>query len=128
MGLIDSFGAFGLANDATKKIDEAKEKRDTKKKKKGSQSKVTEAVQAGVSGAATGASVGGVPGAVVGTGLGIASTLIDANRADKAQSPSRPKRRRLSAVNEQRLAQRSKKEAALATLSQAVFDWAASIR
>ncbi len=115
-----------LSKDATEESEEDK-------KKKKAKSKATTGTATGVgSGAASGAAAGtmispGV-GTVIGAGIGAAAGAVDANRADKATDPNRPKRRRLAAAGEKVREQRGKQERALATLSQAVFDWAASIR
>ncbi len=67
---------------------------------------------------------GPVGGAAITAGAG----AVDANRADKATDPNRPKRRRLTAALDAAKDRKKTKEQALATLSQAVFDWSNSIR
>jgi len=84
-------------------------------------------------GAAAGASVGmaaGPVGALIGAGVGAAAGAAQSNQAEKAAAddPNRPKRRRLAKATEIAQDKKRSKELALATLSQAVFDWAASIR
>lgn len=85
-------------------------------------------------GAAAGATAGAVAGpigAIVGAGVGAVAGAADANKASKdaaSSDPNRPERRRLAKGVETFQATKRNKERALATLSQAVFDWAASIR
>lgn len=85
-------------------------------------------------GAAAGATVGmagGPIGALIGAGIGAAAGAAEANQAEKAAAgggPGRPSKRRLSYVNELRLETRRRKQRAMAMLSQAVFDWSASVR
>jgi len=91
----------------------------------------TSATKSTVSGVATGAIGGGLTGgpvgALVGGALGAIGGIADADAA-KQEDPNRPKRRRLTKALEAREKAKSDKERRLATLSQAVFDWAASIR
>lgn len=105
----------------------AMETEEDKKKKKGQKA------QGAAGGAASGASVGamaGPVGALIGAGVGAAAGAVDANQAEKAAASAgpRPKRRRLQAGLDKYQETKDRKERALATLSQAVFDWAASIR
>ncbi len=101
------------------------EKDDEKKKKKG-QSKSGGAAGGAASGASVGAA-GGPIGSLIGAGLGAAAGAAEANQADKATGP-RPKRRRLSKGIEKFEEVKGKRERAMATLSQAVFDFAANLR
>ena len=106
--------------DRSMALDSLKEKEEDKDKKKKDKKSKTTGIVAGVGSALAGP----IGGALIGAG----ASAIDANRADKATSPNRPKHRRLAKGLEQFKERGRKREVALATLSQAVFDWAASIR
>lgn len=93
---------------------------ESKKDKKKSKGKGAPSLLGGIGSALTGP----VGGALITAGAG----AVDANRADKATAPGRPKRRRLTAAHRAVNEVKGKQERALATLSQAVFDWAANIR
>jgi hypothetical protein len=106
---------MALASDS---LDEEKKK---KNKKKG-------AAQGAIGGATTGAS-GGPVGAIAGAAIGAGTSLVESNQAEKAAaSAGRPERRALTAGRDAMKDTKRRKEQALATLSQAVFDWAAAIR
>lgn len=86
-------------------------------------------------GAAAGATVGmaaGPIGALIGAGVGAAAGAVASNQQEKkagaGSDPNRPERRRISTAMGIAQERKQSKERALATLSQAVFDWAASIR
>ena len=117
------------------------EKRRKKKERAAKGQKKVPGVAAGPSGAggvpeggitslAKGALKGGAAGPV-GMGIGVVGDLVSANQAKKAAeraAPPRPKRRRVKRVLDEADRQKRNKEQAMATLSQAVMDWASSIR
>ncbi len=72
-----------------------------------------------------GTAIAGPFGGAIATGIGSA---IDANRADKAEDPNRPKNRRLAGLAGFIRDKRMNEATAVATLSDAVFRWAASIK
>jgi len=122
---------------AQQTLDEEERKKKEKRAKQEATEKTSDVTgqkaQAAGEGAASGASMGmaaGPIGALVGAGVGAAAGAADANQREKAagDDPNRPKRRRLAKATEIAQDQKRSKERALATLSQAVFDWAASIR
>ena len=106
-----------LALDSLK---EKEEDEDKKKKDKSSKKSKTTGIVAGIGSTLTGP----IGGALIGAG----ASAVDANRADKKTDPNRPKHRSLAKGLEQFKERGRKREVALATLSQAVFDWANSIR
>jgi hypothetical protein len=77
-----------------------------------------------------GFAAGGPVGAVAGAGLGVAGSLAESNQAKKARerAENRPKRRRLAKGMQAFQSAADRKERAIATLSSAVFDWAAALR
>lgn len=117
---------------AQETLDEEKLKKQTKaakgrKKKQNVSSKGLGGDVAGsaAAGAATGAvagPVGALVGGVVGAGVGLAS----ANQSE--DDPNRPERRKLTRLRGIQKDQQSRSNQAIATLSQAVFDWASTIR
>ena len=111
---------------AQQTLDEEERKKKEKAKKQKSQAKTKDITGAGGEGAASGFMSGGPVGALIGGGIGAATGAIDANQTE--EDPNRPKRRRLAKATEIYEDKKRSKERALATLSQAVFDWAASIR
>lgn len=135
------FSPIALASASMSEEEKEKKKKDKKKgaakttpsrKPSNASSKAAEtellgaAIQGGGLGQTAGAGVGslfGPVGTIAGSAIGGA---VDANQ--KEEDPNRPERRRLTKA--QGLAQdtKSKKQRALATLSQAVFDWASALR
>lgn len=83
-------------------------------------------------GAAPAAGAGGsaLLGPLAGAGIGAIGEAVSGNQRKKAaeRAENRPKRRRLTKVLEARDKIKRDKEMALATLSQAVMDWASAIR
>lgn len=85
--------------------------------------------ESAAAGAVAGSVVPGI-GTLIGAGVGAAVGAADANKAEKdaASAGPRLKKRRFGKGVEIFQETKQRKEQALATLSQAVFDWAASIR
>ena len=120
--------ATTLSSSALDEIEKKKKERAAKKQggeaKKAGTSSAKGGFGSAVGGAISTAFGGPVGGALIGAG----ASAIDANRADKATDPNRPKRRRLAKAQENVKENKRTQERALATLSQAVADWASSIR
>jgi len=76
--------------------------------------------------AAQGAAVAGVAGAAIGAGMG----LVERNAAKKAanRNSTRPKGRKMAAFATLVRDKRMNEAAAVATLSQAVYEWSASLK
>lgn len=109
----------------SKRAQAEKQKQDTSSKGKGGS--IAEGAAAG---AVAGSVVPGI-GTLIGAGIGAAGAAVSANKAEKdaaSSDPNRPERRRLQKGIDIKNERKRSKERALATLSQAVFDWAASIR
>ena len=99
---------------------------DKDKKKKKGKSKATEVAKT----AAPALGLLGGPAGIISTGLSVGAGLVDRNAAKKAaeRAEDRPKRRRLARGLETAQEGRRKREAGLATLSQAVMDWSRALR
>lgn len=107
---------------------ETLDEKERRKKKKAAKSPASGSVERGAaSGAITGASAGPV-GAIAGAAIGAGSSLLESREARKEADKLKPSRRKLKAGIDSFNKAKQSKERALATLSQAVFDWAASIR
>ena len=100
-----------------KKDEEEDEKKKSKKKAASKSAETSSSKPRGGS---------GMIGGIIEAGAG----FVDRNAAKKAarRAENRPKHRRLAAGIETAQGRKRDKERALATLSQAVFDWAGSIR
>jgi hypothetical protein len=116
-----------LSEDATTETEAERKKRE-KAKKTTKKSTGQAAGEGAISGAAAGTAISPGLGTIIGAGIGAGAGLVDANRADKATPAGRPERRRLTAALGKVDERKKNRKMALATLSQAVFDWAAAIR
>lgn len=112
-----------LSEDATTETEAEK-----KKGKKGSKKSTGQSAGEGAVAGATTGSVFGPVGTVIGAAIGAGASLVSANKADKATPAGRPERRRLTAALGKVDERKKNRKMALATLSQAVFDWASAIR
>jgi hypothetical protein len=115
---------------AQQTLDEEERKKKEKAKKAQAQKDKKDVTGKGAEASASAGMAAGPVGALIGAGVGAAAGAVDANQREKAagDDPNRPKHRRLAKATEIAQDKKRSKERALATLSQAVFDWAASIR
>ncbi len=100
------------------------------KKKKGKKKGTTSSKSSFVGELTSGLGVG-LGTSLPGIALGTAAGAIDKNRAKNEaidSDPNRPERRRLTKARDAVKGHQKTRERAMATLSQAVFDWAAAIR
>ncbi len=86
--------------------------------------------QGAMQGASTGSLISPGVGSLVGAGIGAIGSAVESNQRKKAaeRAEARPERRRLTAALDIFKERRRKKERTLATLSQAVADWARTFR
>lgn len=125
--------SMGLSSATLRKKEEEedeKKKGKGKKQEKGKKGTTQKGAETASMAATGAAGLMGGPAGMIGAGLQIGAGLVESNQAKKAaaRAENRPERRRLAKGVETFKERKRSKEMALATLSQAVFDWASAIR